>query len=132
MFEKLQFIIFLIIFINSLTVRTINLSDDKIKHAIEISSYNLLNRNCLNEVSSTYITESMTPFTEVRLGCLPHKIEKLQIYISICYKGPCVDPSSGKKIRNTYIEPIKRRIRINENDLASNWLRVSRQKTQKF
>ena len=59
----------------------------------------------------------MTPFTEIRLGCLPHKTENSQINISFCNKGPCVDPSSGKKINNTYIDPIKRRIRINEDEI---------------
>ena len=106
-----------LIFINFSNVRTLNLSEKKIKHAIGSSLFSLLNRTCPTDISSTYNNRSMTPFTEIRLGCLPNKTENSQINISFCNKGPCVDPSSGKKINNTYIDPIKRRIRINEDEI---------------
>ena len=115
-FQKVQLFTFVLIFINFSNVRT-HLIDKIIKDAIGSSLYNLFKRTHRSEVSLTYNNKSTTHFTEVRLGCLPHKTENSQIHISICNKGPCVDASSGKKIRKTYIEPIKRRIRVNENEI---------------
>ena len=116
MFQKLQLTIFVLIFINFSPIYTKDLSK-RIRHAVGSSTYKTLRTTCKNILSSTYITESMTPFTEIRLGCFPNKTDNSQIHISICNKGPCVDLSSGKKIRNTYIDPIKRRIRVNENEI---------------
>ena len=116
MFKKLQLTIFVIISINFSPIYTKDLSE-RIRHAVGSSTYKTLRTTCKNLLSSAYNTKSMTPFIEIRLGCLSHETENSQIHISICNKGPCVDPSSGKKIRKTYIEPIKRRIRVNENEI---------------
>ena len=114
MFKKLQLTIFEINSINFSPIQTKKFDlSERIRHAVGSSTYKTLRTTCKNLLSSAYNTKSMTPFIEIRLGCLSHETENSQIHISICNKGPCVDLSSGKKIRNTYINPIKRRIRVN-------------------
>ena len=91
------------------------LSLKRVRHAIGSSAYKILNISNPSIQNSTYHLESMTPFTEVRLS-FPHRTDKSQISFTICNRGPCSDPSSGKKIHGTFIESIKRRIRINSQN----------------